>query len=1000
MPGSEGVANVIDGTQSKYLNFDGATKPTGFVVTPSVGGTVINGISMQSANDAPERDPLSITIEGSNDDSVTNFTSGTWEMVYKNTAIPAFATRYQTQTFLFDNYKPFKHYRWTVLVTQAANTCCMQIAEVQLLGAGAPKNVIQPGDPVIASSSNMPGSEGVANVIDGTQSKYLNFDGATKPTGFIVTPSIGASTITGIFMESANDAPERDPLSITVEGSNDDSVTNFTSGTWEMVYKNTAIPAFATRYETQTFYFPNTKSYKHYRWTVLLTQTDNSCCMQIAEVGLLAVTSQTDCSKSAFLVQPMDTPVLLGSQATFYTTVNGPWPLQWYVNDKAIPGATAVTYATDPVTAALATNIYTVQIVGCQTSSPVKAVIFTPSSTKSIAVQFGGGGANGAGPQGGSKYLLTDDIIGVQQQAFWNIATNDAASTGTSGDAVTLPETMLDSDGKSSSITFEYTTSGRWGAGTGTDTPTQKLLNGTAGATSIGTDQTMTFHNVPTGKHSVLVYVVSAPLQFTTLSYAVGDQKYFVRAMNADEYKPAPGFYRATSTDANAPSIANFIRFDNVSADASGDVILTFVGLAGTANATGVNAIQLVLNSGAVQAPPAITMDPQPSIALDNGVLTLTVTATGNGLSYQWRKNGRNLADGGNVSGATTAKLIISPFTAADEAVYSVAVFNAAGSVTSKNATASESKFEIQDALIGYWKFDETSGTSAANAVAGGKPAKFTGTAAWAAGEVGNSVKLDAATDGVVESYPKSIRALSASAWVKVDSSLAGTTMTIARNGEASLRSPGDGSAVPAGQFELLLNFDANESSYKPFAQLQAGPNFPQAAAATALSADAWHQVGFTADGAQLRLYVDGQQVAVTDYLSDLKQSTVDFLSIGARHDTNDVPEIIIDATPNYFGGQMDELAIWNRALPADEIAKVYAAGKAGKALTTVVLTKPVTVPPTLSAVKETAGLTITYTGTLQSADTITGQWSDVTGAASPYVAPVTGAQKYFRTKQ
>ena len=40
----------------------------------------------------------------------------------------------------------------------------------------AQKNVVQPGDPIIASSSNMPGSEGVANAIDGTQAKYLNFD--------------------------------------------------------------------------------------------------------------------------------------------------------------------------------------------------------------------------------------------------------------------------------------------------------------------------------------------------------------------------------------------------------------------------------------------------------------------------------------------------------------------------------------------------------------------------------------------------------------------------------------------------------------------------------------------------------------------------------------------------------------------------------------------------------------------------------------------------------
>jgi len=44
------------------------------------------------------------------------------------------------------------------------------------LDAIAQSDVTQPGDPVIASSSNSPGSEGVANAIDGKPTKYLNFD--------------------------------------------------------------------------------------------------------------------------------------------------------------------------------------------------------------------------------------------------------------------------------------------------------------------------------------------------------------------------------------------------------------------------------------------------------------------------------------------------------------------------------------------------------------------------------------------------------------------------------------------------------------------------------------------------------------------------------------------------------------------------------------------------------------------------------------------------------
>ena len=43
-------------------------------------------------------------------------------------------------------------------------------------GQYAQKNVVQPGDPIIASSANSPSTEGVANAIDGTTAKYLNRD--------------------------------------------------------------------------------------------------------------------------------------------------------------------------------------------------------------------------------------------------------------------------------------------------------------------------------------------------------------------------------------------------------------------------------------------------------------------------------------------------------------------------------------------------------------------------------------------------------------------------------------------------------------------------------------------------------------------------------------------------------------------------------------------------------------------------------------------------------
>src|SRR5687768_17883034 len=76
-------------------------------------------------------------------------------------------------------------------------------------------DVTQPGDPIVGSSNNTPGSEGVANAIDNQPTKYLNFDRLN--TGFTVTPSVGATLVKGMTLTSANDAPERDPVDYTLE---------------------------------------------------------------------------------------------------------------------------------------------------------------------------------------------------------------------------------------------------------------------------------------------------------------------------------------------------------------------------------------------------------------------------------------------------------------------------------------------------------------------------------------------------------------------------------------------------------------------------------------------------------------------------------------------------------------------------------------------------------------------------------------------------------------
>jgi hypothetical protein len=84
-----------------------------------------------------------------------------------------------------------------------------------------------------------------------------------------------------------------------------------------------------------------------------------------------------------------------------------------------------------------------------------------------------------------------------------------------------------------------------------------------------------------------------------------------------------------------------------------------------------------------VVAAPVITSGPVSATASPNGTVTLSVAATGGGLTYQWQLNGTNIA------GATNSTLILSNLSASQAGVYTVVVTNAAGSVTSAGATIS-----------------------------------------------------------------------------------------------------------------------------------------------------------------------------------------------------------------------------------------------------------------------------------------------------------------------
>jgi hypothetical protein len=121
------------------------------------------------------------------------------------------------------------------------------------------------------------------------------------------------------------------------------------------------------------------------------------------------------------------------------------------------------------------------------------------------------------------------------------------------------------------------------------------------------------------------------------------------------------------------------LTVSGVSANDAGSYTMTASNSVGIATST--NAVLTVIEA------PTITAQPQPQNTANGGNATFTVTATGTApLAYSWQKNGGALANGGKISGATSAALTLAGIATTDAGNYSVVISNPAGSVTSSPA--------------------------------------------------------------------------------------------------------------------------------------------------------------------------------------------------------------------------------------------------------------------------------------------------------------------------
>ena len=192
-PAGEHAGFAIDNDSStKYLNFDGANdSPSGLTIT--TGGGVVTSLGLTSANDGPERDPATFVLSGSNDGGVT-FTE------IASGDVPAFGDRFERQEVSFANDVAYTTYELIFPTTAGASTCCMQIAEVELIRVTGPIVVLATTTEAAAAVEGVVAVEAVTAVaavaaVRGVEATYY-LNAATLPAGKSVgdikTPAIEA----------------------------------------------------------------------------------------------------------------------------------------------------------------------------------------------------------------------------------------------------------------------------------------------------------------------------------------------------------------------------------------------------------------------------------------------------------------------------------------------------------------------------------------------------------------------------------------------------------------------------------------------------------------------------------------------------------------------------------------------------------------------------------------------------------------------------------------
>lgn len=240
----------------------------------------------------------------------------------------------------------------------------------------------------------------------------------------------------------------------------------------------------------------------------------------------------------------------------------------------------------------------------------------------------------------------------------------------------------------------------------------------------------------------------------------------------------------------------------------------------------------------------------------------------------------------------------------------------------------------INTGLVGYWKLDEGSGTTATDSSGNGNTGTLVNGPTWTAGRIGQGLAFDGLTNYVTVPSTAALNAypLTVAVWMKTNS-----TTGVRGVVNKYLAGSYDGYQVFLNNGNLCAWYLRDTANY-----VYDGSGCPFNLAG--YTDNQWHHVAFVVDASGGRLYVDGLVKGSLAWTGTAgPPSTAQPIHLGHYPGAFGGAE--------YFPGVLDDVRIYNRALTVEEIQALSTGGSGD-----VIWTNLVNVTATGNSVQKTSG--------------------------------------------